>query len=154
MNPTPGMRRRRLPTFVETYTRDLKAEDLQRLFTRDTREAYRFFARHIDVTGLDKLPWHRRTLAHAKLLFLAFSMKLSPARHVVYEAENPAGQPFDEQGLESALVVNRRSDISAIGAAVVRAVEAHTADTRLADDLTILLLRRAIVTGAPAPAGV
>jgi len=58
------MRRRRLPTFVETYT----------------REAYRFFARHIDVTGLDKLPWHRRTLAHAKLLFLAFSMKLSPAR--------------------------------------------------------------------------
>ncbi len=390
------MRRRRLPTFVETYTRDLKAEDLQRLFTRDTREAYRFFTRHIDVTGLDKLPWHRRTLAHAKLLFLAFSMKLSPARRVVYgasllfaalgvfdlfrstrlleapigrvtvivpglvlpegtgsfliafalmnllvllevadrlslkndleiareiqqamlpsglfsapgvetvglsrpantvggdfydilpledgrlivavgdvagkgspaallmalllammrtlvderlepaelvtrlnvqvsrhapgtrfitlfygvydprsgeltyvnaghmppivlragdaidrlseggmalgmfgqstyatghtvlqpeellavysdgitEAENPAGQPFDEQGLESALVVNRHSDISAIGAAVVRAVEAHTADTRLADDLTILLLRRSI---APAPAGV
>src|ERR1035437_6600185 len=69
----------------------------------------------------------------------------------ITEAENPAGQPFDEQGLESALVVNRRSDISAIGAAVVRAVEAHTADTRLADDLTILLLRRSI---APAPAGV
>jgi hypothetical protein len=55
---------------------------------------------------------------------------------------------------EELLVVNRRRDISAIGAAVVRAVEAHTADTRLADDLTILLLRRAIVTGAPAPAGV
>jgi len=73
------MRRRRLPTFVETYTRDLK---------------------------------------------------------------------------EELLVVNRRSDIFAIGAAVVRAVEAHTADTRLADGLTILLLRRAIVTGAPAPAGV
>ena len=69
----------------------------------------------------------------------------------ITEAENPAGQPFDEQGLESALVVNRHSDISAIGAAVVRAVEAHTADTRLADDLTILLLRRSI---APAPAGV
>ena len=69
----------------------------------------------------------------------------------ITEAENPAGQPFDEQGLESALVVNRRSDIFAIGAAVFRAVEAHTADTRLADDLTILLLRRSI---APAPAGV
>lgn len=76
MTPTPGTRRRRLPTFVETYTRDLK---------------------------------------------------------------------------EELLVVNRRSDISAIGAAVVRAVEAHTADTRLADDLTILLLRRSI---APASAGV
>jgi sigma-B regulation protein RsbU (phosphoserine phosphatase) len=71
---------------VQTYTRDLKAEDLQRLFTRDTREAYHFFARHIDVTGLDMLPWHRRALAHARLLFLAFSMKLSPARRIVYGA--------------------------------------------------------------------
>jgi serine phosphatase RsbU (regulator of sigma subunit) len=392
LNPKPSAsssRRGRLPDFVETYTRDLKAADLQRLFTRDTRDAYRFFARHIDVTGLDKMSRRRRILAHARLLFLAFSMKLSPARRMVYaasllfaalgvfnlfrsvklleapigrvtviipgialpdgtglmliafglmnllvllevadrlslkndleiareiqqamlpsglysapgvetvglsrpantvggdfydilplgdgrliiavgdvagkgspaallmalllammrtlvderlepaelvtrlnvqvcrhapgsrfitlfygvydprsgelmyvnaghmpplvlrtgdaierlsdggmalgmfdqssyvtgrtvlqpeellavysdgitEAENPAGQPFDEQGLESALVVNRHSDITAIGAAVVRAVEAHTADIRLADDLTILLLRRSI----------
>jgi len=71
---------------VQTYTRDLTAEDLQRLFTRDTRDAYRFFARHIDATGLDKLPWHRRALAHARLLFLAFTMKLSPARRIVYGA--------------------------------------------------------------------
>src|SRR5207244_13445621 len=28
----------RIADFVETYTRDLKAEDLQRLFTRDARE--------------------------------------------------------------------------------------------------------------------
>ena len=77
---------RRLRTFVETYTRDLKAEDLQRLFTRDTREAYRFFARHIDATGLDALPWHRRAFAHLRLLFLAFTMKLSPARRIVYGA--------------------------------------------------------------------
>ena len=35
---------RRLRDFVSTYTRDLKAEDLGRLFTRDTREAYEFFA--------------------------------------------------------------------------------------------------------------
>jgi len=32
--------------------------------------------------------------------------------------------------------------LSSMGAAVVRAVEQYTADTRLADDLTILLLRR------------
>ena len=31
---------RRLRDFVTTYTRDLKAEDLGRLFTRDAREAY------------------------------------------------------------------------------------------------------------------
>jgi len=41
--------------------------------------------------------------------------------------------------------------MAAIGAAVVRAVELHTADVRLADDLTLLLLRRSTV---PAAAGV
>ncbi len=46
-------RQNRLADFFDTYTRDLKAEDLQRLFTRDTREAYRFFARHIDLKALD-----------------------------------------------------------------------------------------------------
>ena len=49
----------RIAEFFETYTRDLKAEDLQRLFTRDTRDAYRFFARHVDLTTLEALPWHR-----------------------------------------------------------------------------------------------
>ncbi len=68
----------------------------------------------------------------------------------ITEAENPAGQPFDEQGLEAALNANQERDLPAIGAAVVRAVEVHTADTRFADDLTILLLR----SSAPAPAGV
>jgi sigma-B regulation protein RsbU (phosphoserine phosphatase) len=85
-NRAPRPARHRIAEFVETYTRDLKAEDLQRLFTRDTKEAYRFFARHIDVSSLDGLPWHRRVLAHLRLLFLAFTMKLSPARRVVYGA--------------------------------------------------------------------
>jgi len=31
---------RRLQDWMQTYVHDLKAEDLQRLFTRDTREAY------------------------------------------------------------------------------------------------------------------
>jgi sigma-B regulation protein RsbU (phosphoserine phosphatase) len=69
----------------------------------------------------------------------------------ITEAENPAGRPFDEIGLESALKSSRRNSLSEVGAAVVRAVERHTDDTRFADDLTILLLRRSI---APAPAGV
>ncbi len=69
----------------------------------------------------------------------------------ITEAENPNGQPFDESGLESTLKVNLNGSLAAVGAAVVRAVEIHTADTRFADDLTILLLRRST---APAPAGV
>jgi serine phosphatase RsbU (regulator of sigma subunit) len=70
--------------FFETYTRDLKAHDLQRLFTRDTKEAYDFFTRHVDWAGVEGLPWHLRALAQLRLLFLAFTMKLSPARRLVY----------------------------------------------------------------------
>jgi len=77
---------RRLREFVSTYTRDLKAEDLGRLFTRDTREAYEFFARHIDPKELEGLRWHRRLVVHLRLFFTAFTMKLSPARRVVYAA--------------------------------------------------------------------
>jgi serine phosphatase RsbU (regulator of sigma subunit) len=38
--------------------------------------------------------------------------------------------------------VEQGHDLQAIGASIIRAVEAHTADNRFADDLTILLLRR------------
>src|SRR5262249_53560163 len=82
----PVRRQNRLAAFLETYTRDLTADDLQRLFTRDTRDAYRFFARHIDRDALEALPWHRRMLAHVRLLFMAFAMKLSPARRILYGA--------------------------------------------------------------------
>jgi serine phosphatase RsbU (regulator of sigma subunit) len=68
----------------------------------------------------------------------------------ITEAEDPGGRPFDEQGLEAALRTHRRQDLAAIGAGVVSAVEVHTSDTRLADDLTILLLRRAATVAAPA----
>ena len=85
MNRQPP-RGRRLGEFFETYTRDLKAADLQRLFTRDTKEAYRFFTRHVDPSEFAGLSWHRRVLARVRLLFVAFSMKLSPARRIVYGA--------------------------------------------------------------------
>jgi len=77
---------RRLREFVSGYTRDLKAEDLGRLFTRDTREAYEFFARTIDPKQLEGLSWHRRLIVQLRLFFTAFTMKLSPARRVVYAA--------------------------------------------------------------------
>ena len=74
----------RLADFFDSYTKDLTAEDLQRLFTRDTRDAYKFFTRHRDADAMQKLPWHRRVVAEVRILFLAFSMKLSPARRVVF----------------------------------------------------------------------
>jgi sigma-B regulation protein RsbU (phosphoserine phosphatase) len=69
----------------------------------------------------------------------------------ITEAEDPHGRPFDEAGLEAALAAHRHESVLSMGAAVVRAVEQYTADTRLADDLTILLLRRCT---APTPLGV
>jgi serine phosphatase RsbU (regulator of sigma subunit) len=82
LNPEPGKR----SSFFDTYTRDLKADDLQRLITRDTREAYKFFTRGVDPDALKGLPWYRRAWVHARTLFLAFTMKLSPARRIVFAA--------------------------------------------------------------------
>jgi serine phosphatase RsbU (regulator of sigma subunit) len=70
--------------FLAVYTKDLTASDLQLLFTRDTREAYEFFARGVDRSTIDTLPWHKRLWADVKLFFLAFTMRLSPARRALY----------------------------------------------------------------------
>ncbi len=74
----------RCRSFIAAYTHGLKREDLQRLFTRDTREAYRFFARNIDERELTGLTRHRLWLARARLFFWAFTLRLSPARRVLY----------------------------------------------------------------------
>ena len=74
----------RAKEFFEVYTKDLKASDLQLLFTRDTREAYEFFSRGIDRGAIDKLPWHIRAFTYAKLFFVAFTMRLSPAHRAIY----------------------------------------------------------------------
>jgi phosphoserine phosphatase RsbU/P len=74
----------RARSFLNAYTHGLKREDLQRLFTRDTREAYRFFAKTFDERSLSGLPRHRRWLSRARLFFWAFTLRLSPARRVIY----------------------------------------------------------------------
>src|ERR1043166_4750909 len=70
--------------FFRAYTQGLTTSELERLFTRDAPEAYRFFSRQIDIDALKKLRWHRRTLTHARLFFLAFTLKLTPARRAIY----------------------------------------------------------------------
>lgn len=78
--PTPGRAR----SFLDEYTRDLTPQDVQRLFTRDTAEAYRYFTRHADTRALDALPWYKRWPAKFRLVFKGFTMRLSPARRVLY----------------------------------------------------------------------
>ena len=60
----------------------------------------------------------------------------------VTEAENPAGQPLDEAGLRGILDAHATAGVDDLGGAVFRAVERYTGETGLADDLTVLAVRR------------
>ena len=70
--------------FISRYTHDLTSDDLGKLFTRETPEAYRFFARGINTAELEGLPWYQKVLRYAQGFFLAFTMRLSPARRAMY----------------------------------------------------------------------
>ena len=71
-------------SFYDTYTRDLTREDVQRLFKRDAREAYQYFSRDIRPGAYDGMKWYERVSGRMHELFLAFTMKLSPARRLLY----------------------------------------------------------------------
>ena len=70
--------------WFDTYTRDLSAEDLQRLFTHDTRDAYRFFSRGLDEDRIAQLPWWKQLAIRTRQVFVAFTLKLPPARRALY----------------------------------------------------------------------
>ena len=67
------------------YTRDISREDLQRLFTHDTRDAYRFFTRGLDEDQFARAAAvEARAAARVRQIFLAFTLRLSPARRALY----------------------------------------------------------------------
>jgi serine phosphatase RsbU (regulator of sigma subunit) len=68
----------------DRYARDVSPEDLQRLFTHDTRDAYRFFTRGVDEDAFAQLPWWKRIPEQVRQVFVAFTLKLPPARRVLY----------------------------------------------------------------------
>lgn len=70
--------------WFDTYTRDLSPEDFQRLFTEDTRDAYRYFARGIDEDIFARLPWWKRLPLRFRAVFIAFTLRLPPARRALY----------------------------------------------------------------------
>lgn len=72
--------------FFDDYTRGLTSEDVQRLFTRDTPEAYRYFTRGLDLEKIGRLPWYKRYWIYTRELFVRFSMRLTPARRFLYGA--------------------------------------------------------------------
>lgn len=68
----------------DTYTRDLSTEDLQRLFTDDTRDAYQFFTRGKDDDRFAGLPFWKSAPLRLRDFFVAFTLRLSPARRALY----------------------------------------------------------------------
>ena len=68
--------------FIKRYTHDLTSDELRKLFTRETPEAYRFFAKGINTAELEGLPWYQKAMKYAQGFFLAFTMRLSPARRL------------------------------------------------------------------------
>ncbi len=79
-----GSKSDRARQLFDTYTHDLSREDLQRLFTHDTPGAYRFFARGLAEDQLAGLPRWKRIPLRVRLIFVAFTLKLPPARRALY----------------------------------------------------------------------
>ena len=83
MKPSAAERSRAI---IDTYTRALSQDELQRLFTHDTRDAYRFFTRGQAEDRFAGLPWWKRLPLRVREIFVAFTLKLSPARRALYIA--------------------------------------------------------------------
>ena len=60
----------------------------------------------------------------------------------ITEAENTAGQEFDESGLSATISAAATHEPEDLGRAVLAAVDHHAGDARLGDDLTVLVLSR------------
>jgi serine phosphatase RsbU (regulator of sigma subunit) len=76
----------RARVWFDTYTRDFSRDDLQRLFTHDTRDAYNFFTRGLDEDQFAALPWWKRIPLRFRQVFVAFTLRLPPARRALYVA--------------------------------------------------------------------
>jgi serine phosphatase RsbU (regulator of sigma subunit) len=60
----------------------------------------------------------------------------------VTEAENVEGQPFDEAGLQCVVDSRNWGSAKELGWATFAAVDHHSRERKLLDDLTVLVLRR------------
>jgi phosphoserine phosphatase RsbU/P len=81
LKSSPSDRAREL---FNTYTRDLSTDDLQRLFTDDTRDAYRYFTRGKDDDRYAGMPPWKSAALRLRDFFVAFTLRLSPARRALY----------------------------------------------------------------------
>jgi len=69
----------------------------------------------------------------------------------ITETEDPAGGPLEEPGLQEVIERHLRDTPAELSAHMISEVEAFAQAPRFADDLTILILKRADITGFRAP---
>jgi phosphoserine phosphatase RsbU/P len=74
----------RARAFIDDYTRDLTARDLQRVFTRDTRAMVSFFTQGTEQAELTQKDLLRHPFRNARQFFHAFAMRLTAARRMLY----------------------------------------------------------------------
>jgi serine phosphatase RsbU (regulator of sigma subunit) len=60
----------------------------------------------------------------------------------ITEAEDPAGQPLEEAGLQRVVDRHAAAAPAELGGQILAAVEAHARQPRFTDDLTVLILKR------------
>ena len=70
----------------------------------------------------------------------------------ITEAENPADRPFDKDGLERAVHTYASSPAPDLARTLFTVVEQHAGDWKLADDLTVVVVKRTDVVPPPFPA--
>ncbi len=58
------------------------------------------------------------------------------------EAENAAGVPFEDSGVDAVIRGHGADDPAALGRALIAAVETYAGDAKIGDDLTVLTLAR------------
>lgn len=69
----------------------------------------------------------------------------------VTEAENHKGQPFEEAGLERIVDLHAGVSPRQLAETILRVVEVHAQETYLADDVTLLVLKRGLSVPPPLP---
>jgi serine phosphatase RsbU (regulator of sigma subunit) len=74
----------RARAFIDDYTRDLTARDLQRVFTRETRDMVSFFTQGTSQAEATQKELLRHPFRNARQFFLAFAMRLTAARRMLY----------------------------------------------------------------------
>ena len=69
---------------LDVYTKDVTSKDLTRVFTRDALDAYRAFTHRLDPADFEGLKGPKRVTAEVRAFLIAFGLKLSPARRLVF----------------------------------------------------------------------